>query len=79
MGDGEGGLGVKKKKKTPLTAHEGFFGQKKKKKKNPICLSVEVLKPEGQDLEFQDLDSGPGRTDSWINKVDSNQPGCHSY
>jgi hypothetical protein len=34
------------------------------RKKKHVRLSVEVLKPDGQDLEFQDLD---GRTDKAIN------------
>jgi hypothetical protein len=32
--------------------------KEKEKEKNPVRLSVEVLKPDEQDLEFQDLNFG---------------------
>jgi hypothetical protein len=50
----------KGRKKKPVVLTLGSPSEKgerkKKKKKNPVRLSVEVLKPDGQDLEFQDLD-----------------------
>jgi hypothetical protein len=51
----------RKKRKRTLSVEDGNLGRKKKekkKKKNPVRLSVEVLKPDGQDLELQDLGFG---------------------
>ncbi len=67
----KGGEG-KKKKNPGINPRQPV--EKGRKKKNHVRLSVEVLKPDGQNLEFQDLDGQDfkfqdldGRMDKAIN------------